>query len=121
MMSVSDRRIFVYTDIRTNEPSVRNEQITFKYRRDVLILGAEKEKKDLCQINHDSENLRNALQNEIGSEILIRRLFRKLEENERSAQYETSQRITNKLNKVYRGTVKLPEKAVPFLNLSDKI
>ena len=72
-------------------------------------------------MNIDIETLKNALQNDIGSEILMRRLFRKLEEIERSAQHETSQRITNKLNKLYRGTVKLPEKSQLFLKISDKI
>ena len=69
MKLVSDRRIFVYTDIRTNDPSVWNEQFTLKYRLDVLILGAEKDKKDFDQINNDVETLRNALQNEIGKVI----------------------------------------------------
>ena len=90
------------------------------YRRDVLILRAQKGKKELNQVKNDIETVKNALQNDIGSEIFVRRLFRNLEEIERSAQHETYQRITDKLNKLYRGTVKLPEKSEPFLNLSDK-
>ena len=78
----------------TNDPSVRKEQIMFKYRRDVLMIRAEKGKKDLDQINHDIEILRSGPQKEIGSIILIRRLFRKLEEIERGAQHETSQRYS---------------------------
>ena len=72
-------------------------------------------------MNHDTETLKNALQIEIGSEVLRRKSFSKLKDIERSAEHETSQRITNKLNKLYKRTVKLPEKSESYLNLSNKI
>ena len=107
-----------YTDIRTHDPGVRYEDCTFKFRRDLLILNLDKSKQEFHQVTEEIRSLEARFNELVCNDSLRSSIIEELDSIKRTAKEETSCRTIRKLNRMYHGSVCLPENITPYINLS---
>ena len=107
-----------YTDIRTNDPGVRYNECTLQFRREVLHINLKKCEDELVTTNARINEIYQTVRDSIEDPQLRETVFEKLHECKQSAENETFQRTTRKLNGLYGGLVVLPEKCERYINIS---
>ena len=107
-----------FTNFKLHDPEARHESFSMKYRRDLIQFQLNKHKNTVDHINSTIMQLEPILAR-IPEPDLRRAIATKLTENEAHDEAVTSSRITNKLNKLYKGTIAFPTTNRTHINLSD--
>ena len=108
-----------YSNIRVNNPAVRNERITLNFRHQLVDHQFKQSKDDGIVLK---QQINDKLQELINLNIdpqLNERIVTKLDEIIVNCENVTKSRITRKLNNLYHGKILLPEQTDGFINLSD--
>ena len=109
-----------YTHIKLYDQAVAYEDFTKEFRRRCVERQIEKELESLKRLEQEVEKNENKYQN-IDLDADIRADLNKLlKEEQIYFENVIKNRVLNKLNRLYRGQILLPDKSVSFVNLSSR-
>ena len=108
-----------YTNINIHDPAARDEEVTVQFKRQLIERQIDLRQAELEELENINSNnylqLDRALNNqELRSEIILK--LKSLRDQHYCIQRN---KISNKLNRLYRGKICLIEKSDSFINLSD--
>ena len=89
------------TDIRTHDPGVRNEDCTFKFGRDLLILNLDKFKQEFHQVTEETQSLEARLIEAERDDSLRFTIIEELNAIKRTTEEENTCRTIRVLNQMY--------------------
>ena len=107
-----------YTDIRNCHPGILYGDCIIIFRQNVLAKNLQKSSENLEANNQEIPILEQRVRDSIHNNETLEAIFRKLDEIKSSLFEETSQKTTQKLDKLYIGVVFLQDMA-PYVNLSN--
>lgn len=118
--SLKEDIVPAYTHIKLYDQAVAYEDFTEEFRRRCVEKQIEKELESLKRLEQEVEKNENKYQN-IDLDADIRADLNKLlKEEQIYFENVTKNRVLNKLNRLYRGQILLPDKSVSFVNLSSR-
>ena len=109
-----------YTELRLHDPVAKEQKFTIEYRKELLKYQLKQCEENSTGLSKAIQNVKTAIMGNIRDDALRNAIFQKLNTIKQQEEVKIRQRITKKLNDLYRTTMYLPQKRETFINLSDQ-
>ena len=117
---INDQLFPNYVNLRLHDPAANNEQFTKDYKIKLIQRQIENNSNSIKELENESSQILSDLLVDNNNINLKEQIIQEVNLILSQHELATKSRIINKLNKLYKGTINLPEGRDYFLNLSSK-